>query len=261
MNPLIITGFHRSGTSTLARLLSGAGLDLGTELIGANASNPYGHFEDREIVNFHTALLRDQGMSWHVTDDILPFVSARRWDELEHIAESRQTNSQIWGFKDPRACLFLNLWKHVLPDLRVCALYRNPAEAARSLHWRHAIDVHERRGPTELHHKFWNEPDHALRMWLVHNRALVRFGRLWPQDTHFLGFHDLQRGRDVVQELRTRWALHLKPVPPRTLIDPSLASDTTKRPISVSTQVLVDRAMALWDELEDLSRQASQAAH
>ncbi len=56
---LIIAGFHRSGTSVTAQLLHGAGLFLGYELLEALPSNPYGHFEDREVVELDRQILAD----------------------------------------------------------------------------------------------------------------------------------------------------------------------------------------------------------
>lgn len=61
---LIITGFHRSGTSTTAQLLHRAGLFFGYELLEALPSNPYGHFEDREVVNLHPQILAGDVWAW-----------------------------------------------------------------------------------------------------------------------------------------------------------------------------------------------------
>ncbi len=60
---LIIAGFHRSGTSATAQLLRQAGLFIGDELLDANSSNPYGHFEDREIVTLYDQSLADNDLT------------------------------------------------------------------------------------------------------------------------------------------------------------------------------------------------------
>ena len=60
---LVVAGFHRSGTSLVTEILSRAGLFVGDDLIGANPSNPYGHFEDREVVRLHDRLLADVGLT------------------------------------------------------------------------------------------------------------------------------------------------------------------------------------------------------
>ena len=65
---LIIGGFHRSGTSATARLLHRAGLFLGYELLEALPSNPYGHFEDREVVDLHRHILNGNEQTWLVDE-------------------------------------------------------------------------------------------------------------------------------------------------------------------------------------------------
>src|ERR1700754_1667907 len=59
--PLIILGMHRSGTSLAASLLQSAGLDVGLRLMEANWSNPRGHFEDMDFVDFQRASLAQLG--------------------------------------------------------------------------------------------------------------------------------------------------------------------------------------------------------
>ncbi|HEY2211238.1 MAG TPA: hypothetical protein VGH62_06390, partial [Bradyrhizobium sp.] len=80
---IIVAGFHRSGTSSTAQLLHAAGMFFGDDLIGAMPSNPYGHYEDREIVRLHDRILRDNGLNWQVAEDFVPIITAERWDEME----------------------------------------------------------------------------------------------------------------------------------------------------------------------------------
>jgi len=47
--PLVITGMHRSGTSLVASLFAGAGVNVGTRLIGASRGNDRGHWEDLDF--------------------------------------------------------------------------------------------------------------------------------------------------------------------------------------------------------------------
>ena len=50
---LLVAGFHRSGTSVVTDLLQRSGLYVGEELLDPAPSNPYGHFEDTEVVDIH----------------------------------------------------------------------------------------------------------------------------------------------------------------------------------------------------------------
>ena len=82
---LIVAGFHRSGTSATAQLLHRAGLFLGDELLEATASNRYGHFEDREVVNIHHDLLADNDLTWLVDRPFVPVVGAQRWEAMRDL--------------------------------------------------------------------------------------------------------------------------------------------------------------------------------
>ena len=130
---LIIAGFHRSGTSLVCQLLHRAGLFLGDELLGATFSNPNGHFEDAEVVELHERILADNGRTWRVGEHFAPVLADSHLECMRRLVERREARHRLWGFKDPRVCLFLPLWKHLLPRARVLLVYRHFAEATRSL--------------------------------------------------------------------------------------------------------------------------------
>src|SRR5215204_5245116 len=103
---LIIAGFHRSGTSATAQILHRAGLFLGDELLEALPSNPYGHFEDKEIKRLHEGIFADNERGWIIDEPFLPMIGQRRWQQMQALIERRNSEHSLWGFKDPRACLF-----------------------------------------------------------------------------------------------------------------------------------------------------------
>ena len=237
----------------LAQLLSKAGLFLGWDLIGANASNPYGHYEDREVVSLHNKILERHGLSWHIAEPFVPLLSRGDWNKMMEVVSERRKESVAWGFKDPRVCFFLSAWKHVVPQARICLIYRHPNEAVESLERRQSTDLFQGRGQAELHRKFWSDPDHGLKMWICHNRALVRFIRAHPDDVHVVSLDDLVVGRSVVSELNQRWDLGLEEVETERTIERSLVG-RSERPRLVSDQNLIDDALDLWTQLEGWSR-------
>jgi hypothetical protein len=248
---LIIAGFHRSGTSLTAQLLRRAGLFLGYELLDANPSNPYGHFEDREVVELHQQILGDNDLTWQVAESLLPVVNHARWQRMREIAERRDAEHRLWGFKDPRACPFLMLWKYILPDAKVLIVYRHFADSTYSLARRHAQNLLDGEGPVQLHRRFWTEPDLALRMWLVHNEALLAFSRAYPEDTMVVSMRMLQDGFPLIWALERRWGLGLADVPIGEVFD---TGATTGRPgrQPVSDRRLIKRVRGVWRELERL---------
>jgi hypothetical protein len=249
---LIIAGFHRSGTSATARLLHRAGLFLGYELLEALPSNPYGHFEDREIVNLHTRILADNDRTWTVAEPLLPVVGQERWQLMTRIIERRNSEHRLWGFKDPRACLFMMLWKHLLPGARVLIVYRHFSGCAYSLGQRHSSDMFLGRGSEHVHRRFFEEPDFALKMWLVHNNALLAFARTFPEDTMTISLDMIRDGFPLVWALNRRWNLDLEDVPIAEAFDQSISVRRARRQ-PVSDEALIGKARQTWRALEGLA--------
>ena len=250
---LIIAGFHRSGTSATARLLHRAGLFLGYELLEALPSNPYGHFEDREIVDLHHQIFMDNDMTWLVGEPFLPLVREVRWQRMRQIIERRNAEHRLWGFKDPRACLYLMLWKYLLPDAKILLVYRHFSESTYSLNQRHSSYLLTGEGHSYIHQRFWEEPDLALRMWLVHNNALLAFARAYPEDTLAVSMDMIWDGFPIVWAIERRWKLGLQDVPVGETYDPRITARRSKRQ-PVSDRRLIPKVDATWQALEELGK-------
>ncbi len=134
---IIILGMHRSGTSLLAKTIQSLGVYLGRdeEMIGPREDNPEGFWEHSEIVGVHEKLLGSLSASWDTTkplpaewwlsEEVLPYRT-----KLKNIVINHFSNHSVWGFKDPRTCLLLPLWKSVFRELDIDPVYiiclRNP---------------------------------------------------------------------------------------------------------------------------------------
>ncbi|NJK64478.1 MAG: chromosome partitioning protein ParA [Synechococcaceae cyanobacterium SM2_3_1] len=160
---LIITGMHRSGTSLTASILQSAGLHIGRKLMGANKTNPKGHFENLDFLNLHKAILRSQGITdkgWTLQERIL--VNEQYIDQAQQIVEQNSI-SGIWGWKEPRTTLFLDFWSNFLPEAKFLLIYRSPWEVIDSLY--------RRREDTP----FPEEPELPAKLWLHYNQKLIDF--------------------------------------------------------------------------------------
>ena len=145
---IIVLGMHRNGTSAFAGLLALHGVELGSELIGANSSNESGHWEHREIVALHDELLKELGSSWN---DVCRLPEG--WWNGEIVQPFRQrlrgilrrdfASAGVWGLKDPRMCRLLPLWMPLFAELDSEILYvlvvRPSAETVRSLESRNSF--------------------------------------------------------------------------------------------------------------------------
>lgn len=119
------------------QLLQAAGLFVGEQLLGANHSNPYGHFEDREIVKFHDDLLSAGGHAWFLPDGPLAVHDPGRIAWCSRFLVRRAARAEPFGFKDPRLCLTLCMWAAMLPALHVVYVHRNPWHSITSM-WQRA---------------------------------------------------------------------------------------------------------------------------
>ena len=161
---LVLTGMHRSGTSLIARFLKMSGVDMGEVLLGEDPSNPYGHFEDMEILNFH---LRVLGREFQGEQQWVPrpprITEDDRCVATAFIAR-RRGKGHPWGWKEPRTCLFLNFWAELLPEAKFLFVFRHPWLVVNSLARRHSVSTNDR----ELHNRF-------LAAWILYNGEICRF--------------------------------------------------------------------------------------
>ncbi len=249
---LIIAGFHRSGTSLVSQLLHRAGLFLGYDLMGASFSNPHGHYEDIEVYNLHERILADNGLTWLVSEPFLPVITRSHWRRMEHLIQRRNAEHDLWAFKDPRVCLFMMIWKYLLPKAKALLVYRYFSDTTYSLGRRQSTELFSRSlGPQHLYMRFWEEPDLALRMWLAHNELLLTFARTYPEDVLVVSLEMVQNGFPVVRAVNQRWGLGLDEVPASEVLDPTV---TARRPGKqpISDRRLIDRVDATWQALEQL---------
>ena len=215
--PLIIAGFHRSGTSLTANLLSDAGLHVGDDLLGAKPSNPYGHFEDLEIIRFHDGLLRQSGQNWLTATDFPAIVTGKDWRFMMHYG-SRKAMHRAWGFKDPRVCLFLPQWHATYPDMSLLYVYRPCIECVHSIRKRAAGNFVRNQAPA-LAFNFFKTSDIAVRMYLNYSYQALRFMESFTGRMKVVALADLLDNRDIVAEIRRDWGYRFADVLPFDVYD------------------------------------------
>jgi hypothetical protein len=257
-NQLIVAGFHRSGTSLVCQLLHRAGLFLGYDLLRPAFSNLRGHFEDTEVLNLHQQILADNGRTWLVSEPFLPVITGSRWQDMERIIQRRNAEHELWGFKDPRVCLFMMIWKYLLPNARVLLVYRHFSDTTYSLGRRQSTELFSNpMGPQRMYRRFWEEPDLALRMWLTHNEALLKFAHAYPKHTLAVSLDMVRSEFPVVRAINRRWGLGLDEVPASEVFDPAVTDGRPgKQPIS--DRRLIGRVDAAWQALEQLGWQTER---
>ena len=130
---VIITGMHRSGTSLVSNVMTKWGVHLGDNLLGPGKGNKHGHYENIDFLNFQDNLLKRMGTSVYLQD------ATRINEYFPHDSEmakeiiNKHTQSPMWGWKDPRTSLFLDMWDSLLPNAKFIFVYRHPLEVALSI--------------------------------------------------------------------------------------------------------------------------------
>jgi hypothetical protein len=195
---------HRSGTSTVTRVLNILGAKLPKRLMPPAQANEAGFFEPDEIVRIHDRFLKRIGSSWHdhrPLPDIDAVERSRLASELVDALAVDYDSAPLCVIKDPRICRLLPIWKSVLAraGLSACAVlvHRSAREVAASIEARDRI-------PRE----------HGLLLWLRHVLDAESETRDMPR---FFLRYDEMLGRDFA------WVERMQTFLP--LAWPRLASD------------------------------------
>ncbi|MFB9758268.1 sulfotransferase family protein [Ectobacillus funiculus] len=133
---ICVLGSGRCGTSMVTRSINLIGVELGLNFFPTDSTNPKGYWENREIVMLHKKFLDSVGNNinqpqwWHRNE----FRHIKQ--ELKEFVASHFSNKELWGWKDPRTCQFIELWSEILKELNVFThfliMVRNPVDVAAS---------------------------------------------------------------------------------------------------------------------------------
>ena len=166
----------------MASWLQACGLFIGDKLAGATASNVLGHFEDIDFLEFHEDLLKanDTNMYMHTERELN--VPAAFNERASQLIEDRNNRFVEWGWKQPRATLFLDLWHAALSKPHYLIPLRSPAAVINSLLRRESNKLLERsnaHGDLKEYDAYMaNLDNHARqyeRMYILHLNRILKF--------------------------------------------------------------------------------------
>lgn len=252
MSTIAVVGFHRSGTSMLTQVLHEAGLFVGDRLLGANPYNPYGHFEDQDVLEFHDKVLQSNQSNWMFdgnATDLWLSADDELW--IRAFVGRRNTLHKVWGFKDPRVCLFLRQWDRAIETALYIVLFRDFLETTQSILNRQARDILMEKGSSELHLRFWRTPSLAFRMWVAYNREVVKFAELHGDRIICIRHRQLLSGFPILREVAKR-GIELKYVTESKLIDLRI-TNTVVETLPGLDDPIVEEACNIWHRVEKLT--------
>ena len=124
----------RSGTSVITQWVNKCGLSVGEELLGSAIGNVEGHFEDMDFLLLHEEILISNNLSWMgLSGGGSLIISTEQKEKLKEIIERKNKLHLQWGWKDPRTCLFLPLYKELLPQSKYLIIVRDHTAVTDSL--------------------------------------------------------------------------------------------------------------------------------
>lgn len=247
---LIVSGFHRSGTSMTMQALVNAGLHAGDSLIGGDPSNPDGHFEDIETVNLHDDWLRSLGSDWCHTGELPQIDATRASVGIAAIRDRLDKAQQHWGIKDPRACLFLQHWFDTLERPAGVFVYRHFASCLHSLQRRQASQLLVNPNTSANALRFWSDPEVALKSWLLHNDAIIAIAQQFPDQCIVISQEAVIHGAPIISAVNDSLSIALDK---RCDIGVDASKTVQRKELSVSSSGLQSQLEHTWEKLQQLA--------
>ena len=215
MDPVIVSGAARSGTSMTTGCIHRCGLQIGSDC-GPTPWNRKGQYENRELIQTaQKAYLSSIGMdpaAQHplpAYEDLAPDPT-RRERVLEVVHRQGVDTDSLWGFKDAKALVDWPIWDEAFPDA-VWVLTRRDIEAnARS-----CMNTRFMRAHRNI--EGWRE-------WAQYHRQRAEDLKAHaPDRVYIVDTEDLKSGRfdeirGAVEAIGLQWA----PDRIREFIDPAL---------------------------------------
>lgn len=144
---VIITGMHRSGTSALAGLLHSNGIVMGEDndfYPPPMKENPKGFYENKKFRIINDKLLNIEDYRVKSFNPDVPkiekaYISPVFLSQMRACINYYDNKYKVWGWKDPRSCLTLDIWLPLLSEMnkldktKVLVSYRSYEDIALSM--------------------------------------------------------------------------------------------------------------------------------
>jgi hypothetical protein len=266
---LIILGMHRSGTSLVAQWLHRCGLHIGTRLVGAGRGNIEGHFEDRDFLDLHRSILISNNLpDTGLVSEFDTALNNTHLAEIKGLIALKNSLFEEWGWKEPRTCLFLEQYMHVLPAAKYIILLRDYNSVVDSL-IRRDFDkteskflqkcnfvnrliwkCYKRRKVNWLFHT--RRTAHYLKVWILYNEKLLQhLQEIDPRDYLLIDVNSLTKQSDMVLGyIKESWSFTLSSIPFLQVYNKSLINNKADIQRFIKDDSLIEKAMQLTAALQ-----------
>jgi hypothetical protein len=264
---LIIAGMHRSGTSLISQWLTKCGMQLGEKLVGPNWGNLDGHFEDVEFLKIHEEVLADNNLPVSgLTDAQINSFTLYEKEKLKSIIKIKHQLYDQWGWKDPRTCLFLDVYQELLPDACYLVILRDYQSVVSSLLRREFKYVDKKymsrkylsrlawqkyRRARKLRAFYYDNAQEFLKVWIAYNQDILNCIKKLNKDSFVvINYAMLNKGdTQLFEYLENTWNFSLKYFSFKDVFKEGRIGEDIDIYPYISDKTLLETAKQLQDEL------------
>jgi hypothetical protein len=268
----MVVGMHRSGTSLITNWLYRCGLQIGEHLLEPGEGNVEGHFEDVEFLKIHEEILESNdfpstGYVYNREIDI----SVYQLEKLKSIIKVKNQLYEQWGWKEPRTCLFLNLYRELLPDSKYLVIMRDYGSVVNSMlkrdfalfedkylsrkAFQRFVWIYIRRG-NRIKKFYRDNAESYLKVWMEYNEHILSMLEKLPEKDYIVINYSLLEKCDkqVFSSLTTTWRFALEYFSFKDVYNKSLISNPIDITPLINDKVLLVKAHAIEGEFEKYMR-------
>lgn len=265
---LMVVGMHRSGTSLISSWLYRCGLQLGEHLLEASNGNVEGHFEDLEFLRMHEEILtsNDFPATGYVYEKMID-VSVYQLAKLKGVIKVKNQLYRQWGWKEPRTCLFLDLYRELLPNSKYLVIVRDYAAVVHSLlkrdfsiyeekylqrkKWQRFLWLYFRRRKTSRKFYKANAEDY-LKVYIEYNQHILDTLKELPSEDYMVVNYALleKSDKEVFSFLTDKWNFKLQYHAFSEVYKKNLLSKAFNVDTYINDKALIDKAKSITGELK-----------
>ncbi len=157
MQPIIVIGMHRSGSSLLVKVLQELGVFMGSDFEENNESMFFNKINDWMLLqagaswdnpeNFNYISNDFKALMAEIIENRLNTIHLKKY--LGSTKQSVNDSGFVWGWKDPRNTFTIDVWKEIFPEAKIIHIYRNPVDVVSSLTKRETSKITVSGNPTK----------------------------------------------------------------------------------------------------------------
>ena len=233
----------------------------------ANSGNEQGYFEDNDFVGLHETLLTLEGLPHTgLTDQPLPPIPRERLPIITRLLNYKNDLNSQWGWKDPRTCLFLPVYRQLVPHAKYIVVYRDYKVCVHSLIQRMLKDEKarycnsgKRYAPQKwkwykkkrvLNNLLHRHSEQFLKVWIRYNEEiLLHLQSLNTEQYRVLDYQSLlSDDREVFDHITREWNFNLFYTPFSQIYSNTLMSKNA----SIDTYITDKHLFTIAENLADL---------